>query len=213
MTLFNSHKLIIVSSALVTTYQLKGEKSVNIISGLGITAVSGDYCNWLFNVEYNPQKHQIINNDYWFMNLDNSNIDPESFRSMVEPVFCALREISSRTKKDRLTPDSFKLFNKTIGLFNQKTYNENKWLECYDKLIRIDKYSEEAVYYICNYFRRDGNWWKDSGNFESLLKLRRLDRDGIKWIDIFANKIKAEKNRGFAVGNKIHVNDGKQREY
>ena len=83
-----------------------------------------------------------------------------------------------------------KLFDQVVSLFNPKFFQEKKWVECYEKLIRIDGYTEDQIFEIVKIFRSDGNWWKDSGNFESLLKLRRTNKDGIKYIDLFSIKIK-----------------------
>jgi len=119
-------------------------------------------------------------------------------------------------EKRKLSPDMFKHFNEVISYFDKKTYSEKLWLECYDKLMRIDGYSEESILYVVKYFRNEDNWWYASGNFQTLLKLRRLNTEKVKYMDMFVAKIKAEHNatrKGFAHGNIIHNDDGKQRNY
>jgi len=118
--------------------------------------------------------------------------------------------------KKKLTPESFQLFEKTSSYFNKRFYNQNSWLDCYDKLIRIDKYTEEKILEIVFYFRREGNWWRDSGNFETLLKLRRLNPEKIKYIDVLSERIKSKDTRkqtGFPIGTIMQKEDGKQRAY
>jgi hypothetical protein len=118
--------------------------------------------------------------------------------------------------KRKLSPDMFTAFEVVVGCFDKKFYKEKLWLECYDKLIRLDKYTEKQILYIVQWGRKEGNWWHDNGNFNTLLKLRKLNDEKIKYIDVFKEKIKAEyaKNRkGFSTGNIIHKDDGKKREY
>jgi len=67
-----------------------------------------------------------------------------------------------------------------------KTRNEiNSWLECIDKLDRLDGYSPRKVYYIASKVRGD-EFWRD--NFLSILKLRKKNKDGIKYINLFEAK-------------------------
>ena len=84
----------------------------------------------------------------------------------------------------------YRLFDQVISFFNPKFYKEKTWTKCYDQLLRIDGYSEDQILDIVRQFRSDGNWWKESGNFESLLKLRRTNREGIKYVDLFSIQIK-----------------------
>jgi hypothetical protein len=118
--------------------------------------------------------------------------------------------------KSKLTPDSFKLFRRVANYFSRRFYTEKPWLECYDRLVRIDKYTEEEILDIVSHFRSEGNWWRDSGNFETLLKLRRINPEKVKYIDVLSNKLKKESTRsytGFPIGNIINKADGKQRGY
>ena len=59
------------------------------------------------------------------------------------------------------------------------------WKDCLDKLDRIDGYDTRAVYYIVKKVRLD-DFWKD--NFFSILKLRKKNNDGVKYIDMFKAK-------------------------
>jgi hypothetical protein len=77
--------------------------------------------------------------------------------------------------------------NITENLTKSEKY---EWIDCIDKLIRIDKYEKTEIKEIVEYFRND-NFWK--AQFQSLLKLRTKNKDKIKYIDFFKNKMKSEK--------------------
>ena len=66
---------------------------------------------------------------------------------------------------------------------------KNKWLDCLDKLQRIDKYSLHDVYEVTKTLRNDEFW---QTNFLSILKFRNLDKNGIKYIDRFMLNQKAK---------------------
>ena len=59
------------------------------------------------------------------------------------------------------------------------------WKDCLDKLDRIDGYDTRAVYYIVKKVRLD-EFWKE--NFFSILKLRKKNNYGVKYIDMFKAK-------------------------
>lgn len=71
----------------------------------------------------------------------------------------------------------------------KNAYQKNKWIDCIDKLDRIDGYSPRKVYYIIKKARAD-EFWKT--NFYSLLKLRHTNKQGVKFIDIFFEKFASE---------------------
>ena len=62
----------------------------------------------------------------------------------------------------------------------------DSWKDCLDKLERLDGYSPRQVYYICEKTRKD-EFWKN--NFYSILKLRKKNKEGIKYIDLFQVKL------------------------
>jgi hypothetical protein len=66
---------------------------------------------------------------------------------------------------------------------------ENKWLDCLDKLQRIDKYDLRDIYEVTKTLRNDEFW---QTNFLSILKFRNLDKNGIKYIDRFMLNQKAK---------------------
>lgn len=67
-----------------------------------------------------------------------------------------------------------------------------KWKECLDKLERIEGYTPRKVYFICKKVREDDFW---ETNFLSLLKLRKKNKLGLKYIDVFMSKFGKELNK------------------
>lgn len=60
-----------------------------------------------------------------------------------------------------------------------------KQCDCINKLIQIDKKTEHQIKIAVNFATED-EFWKE--NFQSALKLRRTNKDGIKYIDVFLSK-------------------------
>ena len=83
-----------------------------------------------------------------------------------------------------------KSFEPICNLFPPQTRpktqaEKNAWLDCIDKLERLDGYSPRKVYFISQKVRSD-EFWKD--NFLTLLKLRKRNKDGLKYINLFEAK-------------------------
>ena len=78
-----------------------------------------------------------------------------------------------------------KLFNEDI--VSKLTKQEaNKWNDCIDKLIRIDKKQKKEIEEVVKWARNDDFWKR---NFLSLLKLRKKDSNGIMYYDVFKNNM------------------------
>jgi len=102
---------------------------------------------------------------------------------------------SVKSKKDfpQLVIDSYEPL---CSLFPKKAIpktkaQKNSWLDCIDKLDRIDGYNPRKVYFICKKVRQD-DFWKD--NFLSILKLRKNDNSGVKYIVKFEQRFAKEIN-------------------
>lgn len=83
-----------------------------------------------------------------------------------------------------------KSFSHIINLFPlavqpRTAVDIKNWKICLDKLERIDNYDMRAIYYIVKKVRSD-DFWKE--NFFSILKLRKKNKDGVKYIDMFRAK-------------------------
>jgi hypothetical protein len=80
-----------------------------------------------------------------------------------------------------------KLPNMKEPVFNERFLPKSEkqrtaWIQCLEKLVRIDKYSLQEVNRAIIYAREDSFWKK---NFLSLLKLRDKDKDGVSYISRF----------------------------
>ena len=81
-------------------------------------------------------------------------------------------------------PEIFKLFNSIKKYFPKKIIdslnpkNEKAWIDTLEKLNRIDGYSFEEIEKIVRITRNHNFWTK---NFLSLTKLRKSDKDGVKY--------------------------------
>jgi len=143
----------------------------------------------------------VCNYDY-YQNPNNYENDSDSYNKATAKLQSndTINKNEKNVKNDniKLHSENFLNFQQVVSYFDSKFFIKDKWLDCYDKLIRIEKYSENDILNIVKEFRSDGNWWKDSGNFESLLKLRKKNKDGIKYIDLFKTKLKKSESYEFA---------------
>jgi hypothetical protein len=80
---------------------------------------------------------------------------------------------------DKLRPDTITSTKSEI----------TKWAEDYDRLLRLDGKTKDRIKAVCEWARRD-DFWKD--NFLSPMKLRKKNRDGVKYFDVFETKMKTE---------------------
>lgn len=110
---------------------------------------------------------------------DNANIKDTSYTPKCNKVV---------TKKKNIDKSQFRLYDEVCSYFDEKVRSD-KWLSVYDKLIRIDGYTEERILEIVKEFRRVGNWWRDSNNFISLAKLRKENDENVLYIHVFDSKM------------------------
>lgn len=109
----------------------------------------------------NPQQSNINNNIY---NKSNINTKAKKYDKRVENAFEYFVELFPEKNRPRTNAQ------------------KNKWLDCLDKIHRIDKYDLGQVYLKCKELRSDSFW---QNNFLSILKLRNIDKNGTKYIDRF----------------------------
>jgi predicted transcriptional regulator len=124
----------------------------------------------------NPQQSNTINTNV-ITNKRNTNV--QSATKLKTPLY---NEITLKA-----FPHFVELF--PIQYKPKGETQKNKWLDCLDKLQRIDKYSLHDVYEVTKTLRNDEFW---QTNFLSILKFRNLDKNGIKYIDRFMLNQKAK---------------------
>ena len=101
---------------------------------------------------------------------------------------------STKSKKRQYSEKTTKAFSHFAALFPLKyrpktDAQKNKWLDCLDKIERLDGYNLREVYKVSKELRNDEFW---QNNFLSILKLRNTDKNGIKYIDRFMVQHKAK---------------------
>jgi len=101
---------------------------------------------------------------------------------------------STKSKKRQYSEKTTKAFSHFAALFPLKyrpktDAQKNKWLDCLDKIERLDGYNLREVYNVSKELRNDEFW---QNNFLSILKLRNTDKNGIKYIDRFMVQHKAK---------------------
>lgn len=102
------------------------------------------------------------------------------------------KELSKKNKDKVYSTEVHDTYDFCVQLFDeelkpQDSKTENKWLDEIDKLNRIDKVDFEIIKSVVQKTRADSFWSK---NFQSLLKLRKNDKDGIKYFTRFYNTFK-----------------------
>jgi len=113
------------------------------------------------------QKGEVI-----YINNNINNIKKNNIQNVKAPLFTEITE--------KAFPHFISLF--PLNYRPKTKAQKNKWLECLDKIQRIDKYNLRDVYNVAKDLRNDQFWSK---NFLSILKLRNTDKNGIKYIDRF----------------------------
>ena len=114
----------------------------------------------------------------------------KSFQILPKP-FKAFEKEKENKKNKIFSADVQNLFEFFIQNFPVNTHPKNdkqkfEWLNCADKLINKDKYTMFEIKEIVQKFRADDFWGQ---NFQSPLKLRVKNKENIKYIDFFKNKL------------------------
>ncbi len=92
--------------------------------------------------------------------------------------------------------DICNVFTKTLDNKNMHPKNLKEkisWLKAIEECKSIDGYSFEQILDVVEYFREDAFW---NTNFLSPLKLRRKNKEGIKFVDFFYEKMANGNNNG-----------------
>lgn len=134
---------------------------------------------YIYNNIYNTNGEYNANGKYNDRSLQHSKI----------------KHSTSKLKNFDTPPEKFselavKSYDHFVALFPQKMQpkteaQKNKWLDCLDKLERLDGYSLQVVYFISKKARQDDFW---QANFLSVLKLRQSNKQGVKYVDLFKER-------------------------
>ena len=133
---------------------------------------------------YNDSKNNDIIDNIYHDNIDIYNNNKYHYKKHI-----------GGNKKNLMPSKEFsgivlKAYDHIVQLFPKRTQpkteaQKNKWLDCLDKLERLDGYTLQVVYFITKKARNDAFWGE---NFVSLLKLRQNNKQGIKYIDYFKER-------------------------
>lgn len=135
----------------------------------------------IINSKVKESKVKILSNK----NIDNISLQIEN----------AKKKQTAKRKPKQPTPEAVEFsewFCSTLPeeLQSNKTIMQQSG-EAYDKLISIDKKPPDEIRRVCEWARNDDFW---CNNFQSVAKLRRNNKDGIRFYDYF--KIQMTKNNG-----------------
>lgn len=102
-------------------------------------------------------------------------------------------EPSKPSKKVEPSQEGFQFSNwfESLRPSHMKTTSaeKKKWAEDYDKLKRLDGKSKDQIKAVCKWARKDDFW---QTNFLSPLKLRKKNKDGVKYFDVFETNMKTK---------------------
>lgn len=155
-------------------------------------------------------KQQCINNKELNNNTDVSNTKEKAAneKSFADTLFPPEQLNSPLEEKEKSTPppappppkkekeyssEVKRCFKKCIVLFEehlrpQNKAQQNNWLDTIDKLHNLDGIPFENIIEITTKARGDINFW--AKNFLSLVKLRKTNKEGIKYIIVFSEQFK-----------------------
>ncbi len=161
------------------------------------------------NSDKNPTYNNIILDNNINNNIENiKNVFVEDFEIIKPNQTLIITQIEKKEKSSAEKEKEYDYAVKTcfdvcLNYFPQHLHpkNKNNWLDTIEKLNRIDNIPFETITSITQWARND-NFWKS--NFLSLTKLRKNNRDGIKYIIAFNEKMKNEQNNRNNT-NKDHV--------
>lgn len=124
----SEHELVVNKSDILTIYEFKIPgmffKRAIFVAGsdIGITAITSDYGNWIFDHSFHPQKDKYVDDAYWIQKLrENSCQEPTVFDS----AFCdsQIKELLD-TQEDVLTDEDREfLYGLQGSIINEQAYN------------------------------------------------------------------------------------------
>jgi biotin operon repressor len=142
-------------------------------------------CN--FDLYQDETKEQILKNVQQYNNKTTSRQHQNDTNKNVE------KRIEGEEDKE-YSVELFNFYNEIILFFPENTRpkkvaQKKGWLDTIEKL-HSEGYSLSEIKRIVKHFREDNFW---SSNFMSLTKLIKRNQDGVRYVDVFIEKLKKEK--------------------
>ena len=158
-----------VEQRLIKLTLVGGDK---IVRGVGTKLSIGGDKNVPDNNIYNIYNNNNINNKLNYIPENPNSVpeNPKTEKSFKD--FHALVQKSYFAIVDLFPPETRP----------KTTHEKRKWVTLIDDLWRLDKYHPRKVFLLCQKARKD-EFWKNQ--FLTILKLRRRNKEGIKYIDFF----------------------------
>ena len=99
----------------------------------------------------------------------------------------SLIKVREEKKVEQYHQDAYFVYNACLNYFDEHLHPKDKktqknWLQTIDGLLRIDKIPAKTLVGIVKKVRENEFWSK---NFLSITKLRKNNRDGVKYIQVF----------------------------
>jgi hypothetical protein len=148
-------------------------------------------------------------------NNHGSSVDIPKIENENENIIDNKIGVKGEEKKEESFPvEVVALYDSVIEFFDSSTLpksqeQKSSWLETLDKCIRIDKYTPQQIFNIIQSIRQDDFWRM---NFLSILKLRKTDKQGVKYIDVFNAQLNSRNNAtGRNNGNTRTINQDKSK--
>jgi len=112
--------------------------------------------------------------------LKSENLKSENQQQSNTNIYNNKSNTNTKNYINKVYPHFIELFPKN---FQPKTEAQKlKWMDCLDKLNRLDNIDLSKLYLVVKYIRNNDFW---SEHFLSVLKLRNKDKNGIKYVNRF----------------------------
>lgn len=118
---------------------------------------------------------------------ENANRDIIKNAKVIDTIIDTNNNINNNSETSELVS---KCYESVVKLFPEKfrptTEAEKvKWIQTIERLNRLDGYNPRQVYYITEQTLLDDFW---RTNFYTIHKLRKKNKEGVKYVDIFADR-------------------------
>jgi len=145
------------------------------------------------------------------VDINNTNTkDKQVLKQVLEHLLKLYKNENGGEDKNEGVKENINIFyNEILEYFSEDLQPDSEqkaenWKDTLDKLLRIEKYSQEQIKYMVSWARNDDFW---STNFLSLPKLRKKNKEGIKYCTVFEQKIRNSKQNKNLEATRSFVED------